>query len=66
MTRVDAEQTALIVVEVEEVEADATIPDRGNLELGVAMGREMESMCTGPCRNFILRPTPMSLPSRLH
>jgi hypothetical protein len=39
MARVDAEQTALIVVEVEKVEADATISHRGNRELAAPMGQ---------------------------
>ena len=42
VARVDAEQTGLVVVEVEEVEADATISDRGNRELTAAMGQRLQ------------------------
>src|SRR5438132_175016 len=42
MARVDAEQTGLIVVEVEKVEADATISHRGNRELAAAMSQGLQ------------------------
>jgi hypothetical protein len=42
VARVHAEQTALVVVEVEKVEADTTISDRGNLELAAAMGQALQ------------------------